>query len=136
MGTTTRGLPYPEPSDDLRDGANAIKALAAALDPALLEWHTVTATGGATIEWAQIGAFTCVRVGGSGTTNGNGNSAIAASGALPANVRPGINMWFGGYISGGGGWVGINANGSVNIRQESGSSRTGSHAAAGFYFAG
>lgn len=32
MGTTPNGLPYPEPTDDLRDGAGAIQALAEALD--------------------------------------------------------------------------------------------------------
>lgn len=35
MGTTTGGLPYPEPSDPVAEGANAIKALAQAIDPKL-----------------------------------------------------------------------------------------------------
>jgi hypothetical protein len=34
FGTTTGGLPYPEPTDPVSAGANAIKALAQALDPA------------------------------------------------------------------------------------------------------
>lgn len=33
MGTTAGGLPYPEPSDPVAAGADAIKALAQALDP-------------------------------------------------------------------------------------------------------
>jgi len=32
MGTTPRGLPWPEPSDPVRDGATAIRALAEAID--------------------------------------------------------------------------------------------------------
>jgi len=31
-GTTTNGLPYPDPTDPLAEGANAIKALALAVD--------------------------------------------------------------------------------------------------------
>lgn len=38
MGTTPGGLPYPEPTDDLNDGAAAIQALAEALDPMTLPW--------------------------------------------------------------------------------------------------
>lgn len=44
MGTTTNGLPYPEPTDDLRDGAGAIEALAEALDPAALDTGWLTAS--------------------------------------------------------------------------------------------
>jgi hypothetical protein len=136
-GATTRGLPYPTPTDDLRNGADAIKALADALDPTEVEWHSVPASGaGATIEYAQIGPFVCVRVGGSGTTSGTSNTVIAATAALPIAARPGINLWSGGYVSGGGGWVGVNSNGALNLRQESGASRTGSHSASVFYFAG
>lgn len=35
MGTTTTGLPYPEPTDPVAAGADAIKALALAIDPRL-----------------------------------------------------------------------------------------------------
>lgn len=44
MGTTTHGLPYPEPTDPVADGAAAIKALAEALDA--LKVNRVRVAGG------------------------------------------------------------------------------------------
>lgn len=36
MGTTAQGLPYPEPTDPVAAGADAIRALAEAIDPKLI----------------------------------------------------------------------------------------------------
>lgn len=50
MGTTANGLPYPEPTDAVADGANAIKALALAIDPNLKQlkfYASIVANSGA-----------------------------------------------------------------------------------------
>ncbi len=54
-GTTpTGGLPYPSPSDPVSGGADAIRALAEALDPA---WTNLTLASG----WAAEAGFTTLR---------------------------------------------------------------------------
>lgn len=105
--------------------------------PASTGWIAVTTTGttGAVVHYRVTGPMVTVRVTGSGSTAST-NNAIVSTGGLPADVRPVANIWTGAYISGGGGWMGVNADGAVNIRQESGSSRSGTHAAAFTYPAG
>jgi len=61
MGTTPQGLPYPEPTDPIAGGADAIKNLAAAVNQPLTGVVTLTgngtATGSATITF-PAGWFT------------------------------------------------------------------------------
>jgi H-type lectin domain. len=64
MGTTAKGLPYPEPGDPVADGDDAIKALAEAVDDKagmVSGSVNVTATAAATATAAvvfPVGAFT------------------------------------------------------------------------------
>lgn len=71
MGTTAHGLPYPEPTDPVANGADAIRALAEAIDPNVL-------------------AGTLVTTATTGATNGIGNTSSQLAG-LSLNFTPRAN---------------------------------------------
>lgn len=77
-GTTTNGLPYPESTDFVTDGAQAIEDLAVDVDERIglymIRTCTVTSTGG-TAASASNGVITI----------GNGNTLVTISDAFSAN---------------------------------------------------
>lgn len=96
MGTTPGGLPYPESSDPVAGGADAIKALALAVDLAIY-WEPITqpplnagwtwsATGG--VQRRKDGKWVMLR----GQLNYSGTTIAADIGTtvftLPAGYRP------------------------------------------------
>lgn len=106
MGTTTGGLPYPESTDPIAAGADAIKALALAVD--VLEWEKtfttiVLATGWSTTTGGYIrtrdGRFLMMR--GQVTRTGADIPAGTATtvATLPAGYRPGA--WYRAVIASG-----------------------------------
>ena len=57
MGTTSNGFPYPEPTDPIAAGADAIKALAQAVDlkrSAVVANHTVAQLVGPDAAWVNV----------------------------------------------------------------------------------
>lgn len=78
MGTTTNGFPYPESTDFVTDGAQAIEDLAIDVDERIglymIRTCTVTSTGG-TAASASNGVITI----------GNGNTLVTVSDAFSAN---------------------------------------------------
>jgi hypothetical protein len=53
-GVTPGGLPYPESSEAVAGGANAIKALALALDPSFIEVSSTGIVGTPSGSWTQV----------------------------------------------------------------------------------
>lgn len=105
MGKTPGALlPYPEPTDDLRDGADAIAALATTLDPmvALAEAHVAFAgtgmgpyTAGTDITVSSMGRLVVVAGVATATTDagrtalaGTGTNTANTLGTVPAGLRP------------------------------------------------
>lgn len=106
MGTTTAGLPYPETTDDLREGAEAIQALAEALD--------LQGTVGEPVSVAMVsgvtGFITATRVGGlivvdiEATTSfpQGGTVTVSTDDGVPDAMCPTTGTKFGlAYMSGG-----------------------------------
>ena len=100
-----------------------------------MDWTSVTTTGstGVAVAYKVRNGWVAVRFTGSGTLANATNAAVVAAGVLPTAVRPQVNIWQGGFIAGGLGGAGVNADGGCAIRQESGASRTGTHAAIVMY---
>lgn len=109
MGTTEGGLPYPEPTDDLRGGADAIRALAEAVDPRTnvvvqslpFANNGVTAyTSGNLITLSNVGSLIAVQ--GIATANTDaGRTAVGGAsaganntiGTLPVGMRPPVSVY-------------------------------------------
>lgn len=91
MGNTTNGLPYPEGTDPLAQGAAAIKALATAVDPYVGDtgWSTIQAGTSTTptIKIRRIGKDVWVFI--DGAINNLANAAsVTYAGIVPAALRP------------------------------------------------
>lgn len=130
---TPGGLPYPDPTDPVAEGANAIRALAEALDTT--GWQAANIAG--VVYKVMSGKLVEVRSD-SGGISGNfidGNTTVAN--IIPAPVRPttrngrGVAYMTGGYV----GIAAITGAGDLVITQRSGAART-SAAFSVLYFLG
>lgn len=114
MGTTTGGLPYPEPTDLLANVDLALKALAEAVIGPLTNSNTgfVAATGWTvgTFRGVKIGTrfawvdLTCTRTGATLTAGSAGNLADTDVVTVPATWRPTRRQHLSGHRSGLGIW--------------------------------
>ena len=96
MGTTAGGLPYPEPTDPIAAGADAIKALAQAIDGDLYGdtgWQTAAvpaAMASGTLQYRAVGAVVTV------TFNGLKSATVLNDQldwvTLPARYRPAVTV--------------------------------------------
>lgn len=127
MGTTPGGLPYPEPTDPVAAGADAIKALAQAVEPERVPvWTPITPpanwqnlTGGYTPAGYSL-TGSVVRVRGHlqyiGATALTGASTVLV---LPAEARPTVNHDYVTWLAGGSAATAlrmlINTVGNVNV---------------------
>jgi ABC-type branched-subunit amino acid transport system substrate-binding protein len=93
MGTTNTGLPYPEPTNPIAQGADATKALAQAVNQPLsgsVPVNIANATSGTAVVTFTAGYFTATpRVVGVSQSSGNWIIAIAAVSATSATIRVG-----------------------------------------------
>ena len=141
MGTTARGIAYPDDSSPIEDLQDHLQQLAETADAAVDDvvagtgWTSLTSSvSGVTAAYRVIGGFVAVRLGGSVTSLATATNAnvVTSGNALPSNLRPASNLWTGCYVSGGA-WMGVNADGTVYIRHEGGSNRSGTVAAMHIY---
>jgi len=88
MGTTVHGLPYPEPTDPVANGAAAIRALAEAVDPTL-DRATWNAAGG------QIGGTAALGAADLGNGFAPGETPILVTPMIPYTEgrRVRVTMW-------------------------------------------
>lgn len=92
-GTTPHGFPYPDPTDPLAEGADAIRALAEAIDAKDTGWINLalingwTNQSGRTVQYRRIFGIVYLR----GRPLGS-SSTSSTMGTLPAGFRPGQNQ--------------------------------------------
>lgn len=128
MGTTTNALPYPEPTDDLRDGAEAIEDLADGLDVQ----GTVAALVAVPMASGVTGFITAFRIGGlvvldvdASTSFPDATSTTITGGdGVPVGLRPsatrfGVCYTTSGFI----GMVYVQSSGSMSVTHHAGSAR-------------
>lgn len=126
MGNTTNGLPYPENTDPITQGDDAIKALALALDPWARDsgWVNLTlAVGTGTAKYRELGKVVYVVVDVTATTVSGTALALVAGGGLPAAARPTVTARSGGYFAGFPGTVWVGTGGDISALQSSGANR-------------
>lgn len=88
-GVTASGLPYPDPTDPISEGADAIRALAEAIGANDHPWTNVTPASGWTTGTGTA-AFAVMRQGGIVFQRGgfNGGTLGQTAGTLPVWARP------------------------------------------------
>lgn len=128
--TTPAGLPYPDPTDPVAEGASAIRALAEALDPGVADtgWVAISLAAGFTgsLVYRRKGDIVEVRSGSAGIAGSfpAGNTTITT--ALPATATPVARIPRGSaYLSGSyPGVVSAGTGGDIFITNQSGAART------------
>lgn len=125
MGITANGLPYPNPSDPVSGGADAIRALAEALDVVGGDtgWVNISVAPGFAAQGSpgpqvrRLGIVVYSRGGWQGTgLSANGTSTV---GTLPVGFRPVVAAHIiraGTTVGGASAGMFVNTNGSIEIR--------------------
>lgn len=142
MGTTPRGIAFPDDDSPIENLQDDLAQLAATADAAINDvvagtaWVELTTTspGDMTAAYKIAGGFCSIRISGVIASVGSGAwETIVAAGDLPASARPDSGAsgaaWAGAQVGGITGLVTVRYDGSILLRQDSGASRTGAFGA-------
>jgi hypothetical protein len=123
VGTTTNGLPYPESTDPIAEGATAIQALAESLDPNAWTTWTTGVPSGWTVRVMRIGPIVWLYTSLSGTLATGGTTI--ATGLSPG---PGPAPWSGARAGSQAALIAVRSGGDALFYNPTGSTQTNAYA--------